>query len=151
MDEIGGPNGFRYSIVDMTLDGGNGDVDVNNKNIPVLTPVTEKLTAMKQLPSGDYWIAVHEWGTDAFYVYSLTQLGLQPFPVVSTTGIVHNMSAIQNTYGNMKFSPCGDRIAAAIGYQDTVEIFNGKEGNSYVSSLSVAIYLHFRAKMRREF
>jgi hypothetical protein len=134
VDEIGGPNGFRYSIVDMTLDGGNGDVDVNNKNIPILTPVTEKLTAMKQLPSGDYWIAVHDWGTDAFYVYSLTQSGLQPNPVVSNTGIVHNMSMIQNTYGAMKFSPCGDKIAAAIGYQDTVEIFNFDQNTGSISN-----------------
>src|SRR5688572_26234943 len=123
VDEIGGPNGFRYSIVDMTLDGGNGDVDINNKNVPVLAPVTEKLTAMRQTAQ-QYRIAVHEWGTDAFYVYQLTSAGLQPNPVISNVGSVHNMSVIQNTYGAMKFSPCGDKIAAAIGYQDTVEIFN---------------------------
>jgi hypothetical protein len=142
VDEIGGPNGFRYSIVDMTLDGGNGDVDVNNKNIAVLTPVTEKLTAMRQ-SANEYRIAVHEWGTDAFFVYHLTAAGLQPFPVVSNVGSVHNFSAIQNTYGNMKFSPCGDKIAAAIGYQDTVEIFDFDANTGIVSNaISLPIGYH---------
>ena len=35
--EIGGPNGFRYSIVDMSLQGGNGDVVANSKNIFIPT------------------------------------------------------------------------------------------------------------------
>ena len=142
VDEIGGPNGFRYSIVDMTLDGGNGDVDINNKNVPVLTPVTEKLTAMRQTAL-EYRIAVHEWGTDAFYVYQLTSSGLQPNPVISNVGSVHNMSVIQNTYGAMKFSPCGDKIAAAIGYQDTVEIFNFNANTGVVSNaISIPIGYH---------
>jgi len=142
VDEIGGPNGFRYSIVDMSLQGGNGDVDANNKNIPILAPVTEKLTAMKQA-TGDYRIAVHEWGTDAYYVYQLTSFGLQAFPVVSNVGIVHNFSMIQNTYGNMKFSPCGDKISAAIGYQDTVEIFDFDPATGIISNaITIPIGYH---------
>lgn len=133
VDEIGGPNGFRYSIIDMSLQGGNGDVDVNNKNIPLLAPVTEKLTAMKEV-NGNYRIAVHHWGTNAFYVYELTAAGLQAAPVISNTGIVHNTSVIQNTYGAMKFSPCGDKIAAAIGYQDTVELFDFNATTGVVSN-----------------
>ncbi len=131
--EIGGPNGFRYSIVDMSLQGGNGDVVANSKNIFILGNVTEKLTAMKQA-TGDYHIAVHEWGSDAFYVYRLTTGGLQAVPVISNTGIVHNTTVIQNTYGAMKFSPCGDKIATAIGYQDTVEIFDFNESTGIVSN-----------------
>jgi hypothetical protein len=133
VDEIGGPNGFRYSIVDMSLDGGNGDIDTAAKNVYLLSDVTEKLTAMKQA-GGDYRIAVHLWGSDAFVVYQLTAAGLQAAPVVSNTGIVHNTSVIQNTYGAMKFSPCGDKIAAAISYQDTVEIFDFGENTGIVSN-----------------
>jgi hypothetical protein len=120
VDEIGGPNGFEYSIVDMTLDGGLGDV--STLNVHVLDYVTEKLTAVRQVNTGNYWIAVHEWGTDAFYVYLLTSAGLQS-PVLSHTGIVHDDSQIQYTYGQMKFNPCGNMIGAAIGYLDTVQVF----------------------------
>ena len=133
VDEIGGPNGFRYSIVDMTLNGGNGDIDTSSKNVFILGSVTEKLTAMKQ-PTGDYQVAVHEWGSDAFYVYQLTSGGLQPLPSISHVGIIHNTSAIQNTYGEMKFSPCGDKIAVAIGYEDTVEIFSFDEFTGIISN-----------------
>jgi hypothetical protein len=142
VDEIGGPNGFRYSIVNMNLNGGNGDIDTSAKNVFILASVTEKLTAMKQ-PTGDYRIAVHEWGSDAFYVYQLTSSGLQPAPVISHTGIIHNTSAIQNTYGDMKFSPCGDKIAAAVGYQDTVEIFDFDEFTGVVSNaISIPVSYH---------
>jgi hypothetical protein len=121
LDEIGGPNGFCYSIVDMTLDGGLGDVTIKNDSI--LGNVTEKLTAVQQSSTGDYWVAVHEWGTDAFYAYLLTSSGLSA-PVISNTGIVHSNASIQYTYGQMKFNPCGDMIAAAMGYLDTVEVFS---------------------------
>jgi hypothetical protein len=137
VDEIGGPNGFRYSIVDMTLDGGLGDVTV--KNILILNNVTEKLTAVQQTSSGNYWIAVHEWGTDAFYVYLLTSSGLSA-PVVSNTGIVHSNLNIQNTFGQMKFNPCGNMIAAAMAYLDTVEVF-------YFDNLTGQVYNPFTLPM----
>jgi hypothetical protein len=134
VDEIGGPNGFRYSIVNMSLNGGNGDIDTSAKNVFVLASVTEKLTAMRESTTGNYRIAVHEWGTDAFYVYELTSSGLQPVPVISHAGMVHSTAAIQNTYGEMKFSPCGDKIAVAIGYQNTVEIFDFNENSGIISN-----------------
>jgi len=83
LDEIGGPNGFRYSIVDMSLQGGNGGV-TNSKNVLIQNTVTEKLTAVKKINGTDYWIAIHEWGTNAFYVYSLTSGGFQTTPVSAT-------------------------------------------------------------------
>jgi len=141
-DEIGGPNGFRYSIVDMSLQGGNGDV-TNSKNISVLNNVTERLTAVKQANGIDYWVAVHEWGTDAFYVYALTSAGLLPSPVISNVGIVHTTAVIQNTYGQMKFSFCGDKIALAAGYLDTVEIFDFDNATGMVSNpVSLPLFAH---------
>lgn len=142
VDEIGGPNGFRYSIVDMSLQGGLGDVDANSKNVFIIGSVTEKLTAMK-MATGDYRVAVHLWGSDAFVVYQLTSGGLQPVPVVSNIGIVHNTSVIQNTYGEMKFSPCGDKIAVAIGYEDTVQIFDFDETTGIVSNaITIPVFYH---------
>jgi hypothetical protein len=123
LDEIGGANGFRYSIVDMSLQGGLGDITAV-KNVPVQNNVTERITAIKQDQSINYWIVVHEWGSNAFYAYQLSAAGLSANPVISNVGIVHNNSAIQNTYGQMKFSPCGDKIGVAVGYLDTVEIFD---------------------------
>ena len=122
VDEIGGPHGFCYSIVDMTLQGGIGDVAT--KNIPILSNVTEKLTAVSQLGTGNYWVMVHEWGSNAFYAYNLTATGLSAIPVISNTGIVHTTDSIQNTYGQMKFNTCGTKIALTVGYLDTTEVFD---------------------------
>ncbi len=131
VDEIGGPYGFEYSVVDMTLDGGLGDVD--SLNVHVLNNVTEKLTAVQKESTPDFWIAVHEWGSDAFYVYMLTSAGLQA-PVISHTGIVHRNDTIQNTFGQMKFNPCGNMIGAAIYASDTVQIFSFDNAAGVVSN-----------------
>lgn len=124
MDETGGPDGLQYSIVDMNLAGALGDVDSTQKNIPVEPFMTEKLIAVQQLNTPNFWIATHKWGTDEFYVYNLTPAGLQLTPVISHSGIVHNTSVIQNTYGQMKFNVCGNKLALAVSYQDSVELFD---------------------------
>jgi len=79
LDEIWGPNGFRYSIVDMSLQGGNGGV-TNSKNVLIQNTVTEKLTAVKKSNGTDYWIAIHEWGTNAFMFTLLLQADFRQLP-----------------------------------------------------------------------
>lgn len=132
VDEIGGSNGFRYSIVDMNLNGGYGDV--STKNVFLLSNVTEKLTGVWQLGTNNYWITVHEWGTNAFYSYNLTPAGLQTTPVISNVGSVHDASQIQNTYGQMKFNTCGTKLALAIGYQNLIEVFDFNPATGVVSN-----------------
>src|SRR6218665_366331 len=44
VDDIGGPNGLRYSEVDMSLAGGLGDVVAATKNKAPVTPLAEKIT-----------------------------------------------------------------------------------------------------------
>jgi len=122
LDEIGGPKGFRYSIVDMTMDSSRGSVITLNTLIQ--NNVTERQAAIKKNLANAYWITVHDWGSDAFYTYLLDSTTLHTTPVISHAGIVHNTSIIQNTYGQMKFSPCGDKIAVAAGYLDTVQVFD---------------------------
>ena len=46
-------NGVRYSIVDLTLDGGKGDITVKNKLL--LGTATEMLNATQHCNSKDYW------------------------------------------------------------------------------------------------
>src|SRR3989344_5834865 len=72
-----GAGDFRYSIVDMTLNGGLGDVMVANKNILLTDSITEKIAAIRDGANG-IWIVTHKWGTDQFYSYHLTTSGLMP-------------------------------------------------------------------------
>lgn len=120
-DQIGGSLGLRYSIVDMSLDGGNGDVTV--KNALLKTPVAEKVTAVHDAGTLNYWMVAHGWNNDSFYAFKITPTGIDS-AVVSNTGMVHDDGVIQNSYGQMKFNPCGDKLALAAGYLDKVELFD---------------------------
>ncbi|HLP53587.1 MAG TPA: T9SS type A sorting domain-containing protein [Fluviicola sp.] len=120
-DETGGSLGLRYSIVDMTLDGGNGNVTV--KNALLKTPVAEKITAVEDHGTSNYWLVAHGWGNNSFYSFKISPTGIDS-AVVSNVGTVHDSGVIQNSYGQMKFNPCGDMLALAIGYMDIVEFFD---------------------------
>jgi hypothetical protein len=130
-DQIGGSLGLRYSIVDRTLDGGNGDV--TTKNVLMTTPVTEKITAVQQPGTVNVWLLAHGWDDNAFYAYRITPSGIDA-PVVTNTGIVHTDDVIQNSYGQMKFNTCGDQLALAAGYLDKVEIFDFSTTTGIVSN-----------------
>src|SRR6185295_10334810 len=85
-DQIGGPLGFRYSIVDMTLNGGFGDVTTINELIQ--NHVTEKVVAEISSHGTSYWVVAHDWGSNSFYAYELNEGGLNLTPVISSVGII---------------------------------------------------------------
>jgi hypothetical protein len=79
---------LRYSLLDVTLDGGLGDIVENQKNILLQTDVTHKLTAVPHVNGRDYWIVAHEFNGNGFYAYPLTSHGIGD-PVVTHIGSVH--------------------------------------------------------------
>ncbi|MBP6573255.1 MAG: PKD domain-containing protein [Flavobacteriales bacterium] len=102
-------NGLRYSVVDMTMNGGLGEV--TSKSNLLHFPVTEKLAAVHHANEEDVWVLVHEYGTDAFLAYLVTSSGIQP-PVVSNSGFVQYLptDTACMARGYMKFSPDGERL-----------------------------------------
>ncbi|HAP00423.1 MAG TPA: hypothetical protein DCQ93_00725 [Bacteroidetes bacterium] len=103
---------FKLNLLDMTLDGGLGDVTVKNQT--VLTPVCEKLTATLDCNGVDYWVVVHKWNSSDFYSYKLTNAGLSSTPVISAIGSFHTDTTGGNGFeaiGAMKISPDGKKIA----------------------------------------
>jgi hypothetical protein len=105
-------HGFCYSIVDMTLDGGNGDVIAKNTTVLDSIPLTEKLAATMHANGQDVWVAVHENYTNAFYAYQVTPSGIST-PVVSNAGTLHT-GGITPYIGYMKFAPMGNKVAVAM-------------------------------------
>jgi hypothetical protein len=130
-DADGGPDGFRYNIVDLTLDSGRGDVSV--KNVLLKNNPTEKISAVGNPTGTGYWVLTHDWGTNDFYAYPLTAAGLDTTPVISSVGTLHSFSNFQNGYGQMKFSPDGHKVALGIGYQDIYELFDFDNSTGIVS------------------
>ncbi len=131
VDYIVGPNGFRYSRVDMSLNGGKGDVTA--KNTLLKNNVVEKQAAVYHCNGTDIWVMVHDWGTNAFYAYLVTGAGINP-PVVSNVGSVYSGNPVDNSVGEMKFSPSGKKIVSAVGYQNIVEVFDFNINTGVVSN-----------------
>jgi gliding motility-associated-like protein len=105
MDVVHGVKGLQYSVVNMALDSGRGDVET--KNIPLMAGLTEKLTAVKHCNKRDVWIIAHKGAS--YYAFLVTPLGVHLTPVISNTGSF----VASATAGYLKASPDGRKIAAA--------------------------------------
>ena len=95
-------DGFRYSIVDMSLNDGKGEVI--EKNIMINESSTEKLIAVRHKNNRDTWIIMHLWNSNIFHAYLLSDEGLSETPVVSQVGTKHEGEEV-NKFGYMKVSP----------------------------------------------
>ncbi|MBK8339570.1 MAG: hypothetical protein IPK99_05985 [Flavobacteriales bacterium] len=103
------------SVVDMSLDGGLGDV-VPGSRWTFTDSLTEKLTGTPHSNGSDYWVLLHEWDTDEFQAFLVDGTGLDTVPVTSHAGSPHDRIFIlpdqnNNFQGQMKFSMSGERIA----------------------------------------
>jgi hypothetical protein len=54
-DYNGSPNGFEYSVVNMDLQNGNGEVETKNIKL-INSPITEKVTACNNMNDESYWV-----------------------------------------------------------------------------------------------
>ncbi len=104
------PNGFRYSVIDINLDGGLGGVTIE-KNVLIYTPSDEKISIVKHKNGVDFWVVTHGWNSNTFYSYLLTSSGLSSAPVASNAGLV--ITGTTEVWGYMKISPDGSKLAMA--------------------------------------
>ncbi|MBK8805836.1 MAG: hypothetical protein IPO21_03940 [Bacteroidales bacterium] len=104
--------GLHYSIVDLKLEGGLGDV--TEKNLPILDTTCEKIAAIPHVNKRDIWILTRKFRNDEYYSYLLTPTGLNTTPVISKSGYVVNSTDIppRQVIGYMKASHDGKKIAA---------------------------------------
>jgi len=117
--------GLRYTLVDMKLANGLGDVTGASTRLPTPTltsKVAEKLTAVRHANGRDYWIVVHGWENNSFFTFLLTANGLVDNPVVSNVGPVldgtSGQTAYSNAAGHLRASPDGRHLAMAALYRD---------------------------------
>lgn len=124
-------NGLKYSVVNMNLAGGLGAVVVGKKNIALVSPTTEKVTAVRHSNNKDVWVITHKTNSDEFYAYLLTDSGVVPTPVVSQVGAVYGAGS---QIGYMKASPRGDRLALALGGDQHFDLFDFDNSNGQISN-----------------
>ena len=134
LDAEAGVEGFRYSIVDLNLNGGLGDVVSSAKNVLIYTPACEKISIVRHANTTDFWIITHGWNSNAFYAYRLTSGGLNTIPIQSNVGLVVNNSTGYNAMGYMKVSPDGSKLVACHVFLNTAELFDFNNVTGVVSN-----------------
>lgn len=124
------PGDFSYSVVDMSMQGGLGQVTV--KNVLIASNVVEKLCAVKDVSGNSAWVLVHERGSNELQSWMLTSSGLAGSPVISAVGdsVIDNDDFI----GQMKFSPDGSKVGTTFRVGNFVNLFDFNTATGVVSN-----------------
>jgi len=124
-------NGLRYSEVNMLADNGYGEIKYKNKLLTA--PTCEKITATVHENQKDFWVITHEWNTDRFLAFLITEKGVEEAAYSSNVGSKIR-GEFENGAGYMKVSPNGKRLAMTIYREDRAELFDFDNSTGEVSN-----------------
>ena len=142
LDDDGFNNGFNYSVVDMTLNGGLGDVVATQKNIELVTydpndsedikyKCSEKITAVRGQDCESVWVLTHF--KDTFYAFRIDENGMNETPVTSQVGPLMSTDNYRRAaLGYLKASPNGDKLLVANQTLDYDPVTNNDQGTGNV-------------------
>ena len=130
----GSGGGVSYSIIDMNLNNGFGDI-TSVKNVVLFPNACEKITAVLHQNETDFWVVSRLENSNEFHSYLLTDLGINLTPVVSNIG-----SSYFSSLGYLKSSHDGARLAGASVYggNDGVDLFDFNNSTGLLSN-----HMHF--------
>lgn len=114
--------GLHYSIVDMTLENGYGDVVETKKNIQLVSETSEKLAAVWHQNQKDVWLVTRERTNAVYHVYLISKKGIE---FHSTQKAVGTPLSIR---GYLKFSPLGTMMVSANGANVELYDFDNATG-----------------------
>ena len=129
IDQQSSNNGVRYSVIDMTLNGGLGDVVAGQKNILLLNTNSEKLEVVPTNDIESYWLLTRDNSGDSFYSFRITGAGIQSIPVISTVG-----SSQGNGAGHMKINKQFNKLAIGVTFASRMELFDFDNSTGVVSN-----------------
>lgn len=108
-----------YSVVDMDLDNGLGDVVSNRRGILVDSNLTERITAVPRSDCQGFWLLCVDH-TGMLKSFSITGMGINTNPVVSNL----NLNAVQKI-GKIDISPNGQKIGISQNVDAVMGNFSG--------------------------
>ncbi len=112
------PPFLYYSIVDMALNGGFGDV--SQKNILLCDSVmTEKMIGIKHGNGRDWWVITHKYFSNNFYLFLISPYGING-PFIQSIG--HTVS-VYGSLGQMAINKDGNKLVLA-GIDGELELFD---------------------------
>jgi len=130
-------NGLRYSVIDMSLNGGLGDVVVGQKNILLQANCSERLAITHKAGSNGFWLMTHKRNSNEFDAFEISASGVNPVPVTSSVGATHSTIQQANgdeTMGYLKFNHQGNKLAIALYAGNKVQVFDFDNCTGIVSN-----------------
>ncbi|MGV3632216.1 MAG: gliding motility-associated C-terminal domain-containing protein [Bacteroidota bacterium] len=136
---------LSYSVVDMTLNGGLGDVVPISKNtaMPSRALTTcEKITAIRHCNNIDWWIVTHDQsaaGSNNYRVWLLDDTGVVSAPVVSSVGTAVTTSdpLVNHGYGYLTASNNGEKMIMASYGMDLLDLVDFDNTTGIVSNAQI--------------
>jgi uncharacterized protein (TIGR02145 family) len=111
------PHGLRYSIIDMQLDGGLGDIESGQKNIPIPSAwdACENVTGTRHHNNKFAWVVTRKYYNSSYYAsYLVSNTGLDTTAVLSNSLIPLNIDPLDSSNSNyseiIKISPDGKKL-----------------------------------------
>jgi hypothetical protein len=116
-----GSRGLRYSVVDMTLNGGLGALV--SKNVILFLNSTSRVAAVRHCNGNDFWVIATEpvnsnqnpYNSQQFKAFHVSSAGVNPVAVTTTLSPQLGPYYVHGT-GDLKVSPTGKKIATDIWY-----------------------------------
>jgi len=105
-----GKDTMAYSIVNMKLNSGRGDIIATKKNLKLPFISSGKITAIRHVNRKGFWVVIPKSNSDTIFSYLLTPTGIYS-PIISKTGFKLNQkNGLDSTRGYLKLSPDGKKI-----------------------------------------
>ena len=124
--------GLQYSDVDMTLNGGLGDIVSTVSNVSVYTPTCEKITAIGHQNGIDYWLVAKDYTSPDLRSYIYTSAGLSTTYVTSDGDFTPGNS--NETIGYLRTNTAGNKIAMANWTANNVKLYDFNNATGAVTN-----------------
>jgi gliding motility-associated-like protein len=122
-----GSSGYNFSVVDMSLNNGKGDITLKNQLL--YAPGCEQLSAVRHANGLDIWVITKVYASDEWRVFKVDCNGIDTRQVSSFSGLPSVMSV-----GNLKTSHDGKKMAFARWDMDLFELYDFDNATGTISN-----------------
>jgi PKD repeat protein len=122
-----GVSGYNYSVVDMSLNNGKGDITLKNQLL--YAPGNEQLSAVRHANGLDVWVITKVYGNNEWRVFKVDCNGVDPTPVTSFSGMLSVYSV-----GNLKTSHDGKKMAFGRWGNNICELYDFDDATGTISN-----------------
>lgn len=131
--------GIHYSIVDMTLANGLGDVQPGSKNTQLTEKSAEKMAFARHCNDRDIWLITHSYRGNRYEAWLIRPSGIVRTPVTTNIGTGYRGTrggGEDDEIGMMRVSPNGGFLATAIYGRRMVELYDFDRSSGELRNLS---------------